>query len=245
MRALDMLLAAAFVASGVAAQSAEPRFEVASVKPAEPGRPQGVWTDGSPGRIRIQRLTLKALIAGSYEIRGFQVFGPGWIDSERYDIMAKLPDEAAKLGEKERWSQVHSMERSLLADRFQLAAHRETRDLPVLTLVVAKGGLKIRKTGEDEGSNVIVERRAGHLAAQQITVRQIVEILSSIARQPVLDATGFAGATDIRLDWTPEDNDPVGPLSDALHQQLGLKLEERKSPMPVVVIDRVERPSGN
>lgn len=244
MRSFRILAVAGLAAAALAGQTPEPQFEVASVKTALPGRPQGVWTDGSPVRIRMQRLTLKQLIASAYEMRGYQVFGPGWMDTERYDINAKLPDEAAKLGENERWRQIAAMERSLLAERFQLAVHRETRDLPVYALVAAKEGLKIRKTGEDEHENVKIDSRLGHLAAQQMPLRQLVAILTQLVHHPVIDATGFEGVTDIKLDWTP-DEDGSNPLPNALHEQLGLKLEERKTPTEVIVVDRVDRPPEN
>jgi uncharacterized protein (TIGR03435 family) len=241
------------LAATAAGQTPEPTFDVASVKPAQPGRQQGVWTDGSPLRIRIQNLTLKELISHVYEVRGFQVFGPAWIENEKFDILAKLPDSAAKLTSLQRDKLAAAMGRSLLAERFQLQIHRENRDLPVFALVVAKGGLKIKKTGVGKGDLVRVDYRAGHLAGQEMPMRQLVSILSQLVRHPVIDETGFHGLTDIKLDWVPANPDGTvpstlenkPPLENALHEQLGLKLEERKAPTEVIVVDRVEKLTEN
>jgi len=172
--ALPILLA---VATQTAAQAApaDPQFEVASVKPANPG-PRGVWTD-SPIRIRMMNMSLKELVAFAFDLKDYQLAGLAWIDSERFDIFAKTPSEVADLQEAERWRQKLAMIRSLLADRFKLAVHRESKDLPVYALVIAKNGAKIQEIGPDSGYYVKGDIHRGHIAAQRMPMSQLVDIL--------------------------------------------------------------------
>jgi uncharacterized protein (TIGR03435 family) len=227
--------------------AAPSEFEVASVKPVKPGGPHGVWTDGSPNQIRMLGMSLKQLIDFGYGVRGYQVTGPDWIDSERYDVIAKVPSDAAALPEEARWVAIHQMTQALLAERFKVTLHRETKPLPVYALVVAKNGPKIRELGPDPGDNVKVNRSKGHLSAEQMPMSQFVSILASQLDRPVVDQTGIKGVFDVKLDWTPEPtavNDKPD-LFIAVQEQLGLKLEATKSSIEMLVIDHVERPSEN
>ena len=231
------------------AQSAAPpsEFEVASVKPAKPGGRRGVWTDGSPNQIRMLGMSLKQLIDFGYGVRGYQVTGPDWIDSEKYDVVAKLPSEAAALPEEARWVAIHAITQALLAERFKLTLHRETKPLPVYALVVAKNGPKIRELGPDPGDNVKVNRSKGHLSAEQMPMSQLVSILASQLDRPVVDQTGIKGVFDVKLDWTPEPTalDSKPDLFIAVQEQLGLKLEATKSSIEMLVVDHAERASEN
>ena len=119
------------------AQRAEPQFEVASIKPSAPGASGPTFYNPTRGRFAVSSITAKALIAYAYDVREFQISGgPGWIGSDEYDIVAK-PDGDV------RGDRVLAMARALLAERFHLSLHRESKEMPVVALVVAKGGPKL------------------------------------------------------------------------------------------------------
>jgi uncharacterized protein (TIGR03435 family) len=233
------------------------QFEVASIKPSTPGGPHGVWTDGSPVRIRMLGMNLKQLIGFAYDVEGYRVSAQGAIASEPYDVVAKLPDDAAKLPDEERWRRIHTMTQALLAARFKLTLHRTTTEMSVYRLVVAKTGSKIKELGPNPGDNVFVKRQAGHLSAEQMPMSQLTGILRGELKRPVLDATGIKGVFDVALDWAPESvaaardaNQPDAPDGrpsqfTAVEEQLGLKLETGKSPIEVLVVDHAERGSEN
>jgi uncharacterized protein (TIGR03435 family) len=233
------------------AQSASPTpdFEVASVKRAVPG-PQGVWTNGSPDRIRMLNMSLKELIAFAYDVKGYQVEGAGWIETEKYDVIAKVSPDEARLPWDKKFALMRLMTRTLLAQRFKLVLRQERKDLPVFGLVTAKTGSKIKELGPNPGDNVLADFRWGHLSAKQMPMPQLVGILGDQLNQPVLDLTGIRGVFDLTLDWTPETPQPGAlqtkpSLPEALQEQLGLKLEPRKSPIEVMVVDHAERASEN
>jgi uncharacterized protein (TIGR03435 family) len=236
-----------------AAQSAAPQFEVASVKPVNSG-PQGVWNEGSHERVRMLNMTLKSIVAQAYGIKDHDVFGPGWIDYERFEIIAKISPETARLPDRQRWKQIGAMTQALLADRFKLEVHRETREMSVYVLIPAKGGVKLSETGAPSNDWVRAQVGYGSLIAKQMPTAQLLSILGGIVHREVLDQSGIKGVFDIALNWAPDDvaaNPATGSAADkpsiftAMQEQAGLKLELRKVPMEVVVVDRAERPSGN
>jgi uncharacterized protein (TIGR03435 family) len=239
---------AAWVAFGQSA-SPEPGFQVASVKRAVPG-PQGVWTNGSPDRIRMLNMSLKELISFAYDVKDYQVDARGWMEDEKYDVIAKVSDDAVKLPWANRFALERLMTRTLLRERFKLALRQEKRDLPAFALVVDKTGPKIHELGPNPGDNVVADYRWGHLSAKQMPMSQLVDILAGQLDRPVIDLTGIHGVFDITLDWTPE-NAPTTALETkpslpvALQEQLGLRLEARKSPVNVIVMDHAEKASEN
>jgi uncharacterized protein (TIGR03435 family) len=226
-----------------------PAFEVASLKAAIPG-PQGVWTNGSPDRIRMLNMSLKELISFAYDVKGYQLPATGWVESEKYDVIAKVSPEIAALPWEKKFALERVMTQALLAERFKLAVHREKKDLPVYGLAPVKSGSKIHQTGPNPGDNVNVDFRRGHISAKSMPMSQLVEILADQLDRPVLDLTGITGVFDISLDWAPENADPNAietkpPLPLALEDQLGLKLETRKGAVEVLVIDHAERAAAN
>jgi bla regulator protein BlaR1 len=243
-----LMAAGALVLKG---QNAE--FEVASIKPSDP-KGRGMRLQMDRGRMTGSGLTVKFLIQTAYDVRGFQIQGgPGWIDSERYDIIAKGDEKNEDLG---------PMVQALLADRFKMVLHRETKELPVYALVVAKGGSKMTLNTSpaddpEKGTRMSVSRgrfefRKGEMA--ELTVR-----LSQQLGRKVIDRTELTGGYDFKLEWTPDEAQPGmmkepgtiqieggGPsIFTALQEQLGLKLESTKGPVEILAIDRVERPSEN
>jgi uncharacterized protein (TIGR03435 family) len=258
-RALSSAFAAAILAGPVAAVMAQStiaetvRFEVASVKPATDTK-HGLWYTGD--RVQILGLSIQELLAAAYKVKDYQVSGPGWIRSARFDVVAKLPQEAVGLADSSKSAQIWLMSQTLLTERFKLKFHRETRSLSALELVVDDRGPKFQQSGPDPGYNVNVRRGRGRLAAEQLPMRQFVEILGDVLEVPLVDKTGIKGAFDVKLLWAPDT--PSGTQSSdasdlsgradirtALREQLGLKLVSAKLPVEVLVVDSVEKPDDN
>jgi len=129
--------------------AASPTFEVASVKPAEPQPPGqmrirmgGGPGTPDPGQLTYTNVSLRNILMNAYAVKGYQINGPKWLDSERFDIVAKVPKGATT-------EQFRQMLQNLLAERFKLALHHETKELPMYALVVGKGGAKLKESVED------------------------------------------------------------------------------------------------
>lgn len=217
-----------------------PRFEVASIKPSGPPqwppRPdfQGVGTD----RISASSVSVRRLISIGFHVYDHQIFGgPPWMDKDLFDIEAKAPRQANE-------REMEQMVQTLLADRFQLATHRETRQQPVLELVVAKDGPKLGQPIEGKRNNA----RPGQVTGRNAPVEFLAGMLTYMLGKTVVDKTGIEGKFSYDLKWTPDE--PSGArdgvsLFAAIEEQLGLKLEARKGQVEVIVVDHVEKPSDN
>jgi uncharacterized protein (TIGR03435 family) len=248
--AIGLLLSAA---AGFAQPAAAPAFDVASIKiSADPPGHSGAHT--GPGSLRVQNRTLKECIMAAYQVQDFQVSGgPKWLESERYNIDAKAAGPADD-------DQLMLMLQTLLAERFQLAFHRETRPAQGYAMVLAKGGLKL-KPNETEGDYSAHTTR-NSVTAVHMSMADLAGVVASRLGVPVADATSVPGAFDITLQWTLEEerpkpsaasSQPVAPqnaasgpsLPEVLQEQLGLKLEPRKVSIQVLVIDRAGKPSEN
>jgi uncharacterized protein (TIGR03435 family) len=230
MRALVIFLLAA---AGFA-QTPAPAFDVASIKlsTAPPGSSSGIDTD--TGKIHAHYVTLKRCIRGAYNIPEARIFGgPKWVEDERYDIDAKAPGPAGE-------HDLMAMLQQLLAERFHLAIHRETRPLPGYAIVVGKKGL-LAKPSQADGTNASSSRHSIDAAGCDMSC--LAAKVSEVLHVPVTDATGVQGRYDFKLEWTPDDLQTA--VAPALEQQLGLKLEGRKVPTGVIVIDRAEKATLN
>jgi uncharacterized protein (TIGR03435 family) len=236
----------------------QPVFEAASIKPAAPGR-RGMGMNVSPGRIRIINSSLKLCIQMAWNVREFQVSGAtGWMDTERYDIDAVAADRIKQDG-------YRAMLQALLTDRFGLTIHREQQERSGYALVAAKNGAKL-PPATDDPDIVFGRTESGDrtLKAKSATLADLANALGTTLGAPVVDRTGIEGRFDVSLQWTPDTaHEPVlskdgmpapPPASDApggpgiitaLQEKLGLKLETRKVPVEVIVIDGANRPSGN
>jgi uncharacterized protein (TIGR03435 family) len=217
-------------------------FEVASIKPHPPSDgPVRVSTSGEHGQIRYINVTLRMCIRKAYGMRIYPLAGPADpLANDRYDIIAKASGDATE-------EQTVRMLQTLLEDRFKLAVHRETKQLPVYALVVGKKGPKFHDV-KDDGSAAYIGGGEGHqIMAHHITMKLLAGALQRSIGDPVLDETGLTGLYDLNLDFTSDENMAAeGPrIFDAVQDQLGLKLEARKGPVEVIVIDRFEKPSGN
>ena len=233
------------------AVDANPVFEVATIKltPADV-RGRGIRVQGT--NFSTQNMTLVDLVAFAYDIHQHQFIGaPTWTSTERYTIAAKPDGEG--MPSQEQWK---VMLRKLIADRFQLAFHRDRLELPVYTLAVAKGGEKISKSQTANGAPAAIFRASGSLSLNNESMGDFSILLqANLLDRPVIDQTGLAGRYDFSLVWTPEqlmgavpNPNAIAPPPDlltAVQQQLGLKLEAAKVRVEVFVVDKVEKPSEN
>ena len=243
-------------------------FEVASIKPSDPvgGGSQIGITPG--GVFTAKNVTLKALISQAWEVRDFQISGgPGWLDAEKYDIVAKggasgvSEDEIRKMTEDQRnafKARFQLRVQSLLSDRFQLKVHRETKELPVYVLVVGKNGVKFQPSSAGgPGSGLSMRRGAAgaEVEGKGTSIASLVKLLSNQVGRTVIDQTGLKGDYDFKMSFSPDMSPPVGDsavaeatgasIFTAVQEQLGLKLESQRGPVEVLVIDGVQKPSAN
>ncbi len=225
------------------AATKRPEFDVVSIKPISPtgGGAIPIGRSANPGSVALLGVTPKDVIARAYSLRGYQISGQNWIDQERYDIIARVGRPAP-------YAEQRLMLQSMLADRFQLTAHTETRVLPAYELVVGKNGPRLHEaTPDDIGSRVFPN--APGVSAKQISMPRLAELLSIKLDRPVADKTGLSGLFDIELKWTPDTAPPdadLGPsVFTAVQEQLGLRLEARKLPIEVLIIDHISKPSAN
>ncbi|HTB13528.1 MAG TPA: TIGR03435 family protein [Bryobacteraceae bacterium] len=230
-------------------------FEVASIKPAssaeidsikKSGRSslfpeQGISISGS--RVNVKGLTAVTLIRAAYNLRSDQLVGvPGWSASEPYDIAAKA--EVALT-----FAQARQMLQALLADRFQLKFHRETKEDIAYALVVGKAGTKLTPSAAAEYStHVNAGKSQVQMSIVKATMPQLCGRLATFVDRPVADQTNLAGSFDVKLSFAPdglEDSRELPSIFTALQEQLGLKLEATRAPVEILVVDKVARPSAN
>ena len=299
-----LLVLAAGAAMGQTPAPPLPAFEVASVKPAAPlNRGQLLSGQGHVGmkidaaRVDIGSMSLADLIRVAYRVKPYQISGPDWMASERFDVLAKLPEGASR-------EQVPEMLQALLAERFKLTVHRESKEYAVYALVVGKSGPKLKEAAPDaevpasvpgdvnpqirvngRGEGMSVEISGGgigtahmsmgpngnmRLEAPKMSMPALAETLSRFFDRPVVDLTELKGSYQVTLDLSLEDlrnagrnagllapgmgggrdgarpaadaaSDPGGASIFAAVQQLGLRLEPRKTPVDLIVIDHMER----
>jgi uncharacterized protein (TIGR03435 family) len=239
------------------AADADPAFEVATIKPSRPdARGGGPRVQG--GNISTLNMTLTNLMTFVYDIHPNQFIGaPAWSTSDKFDITGKADVEGQPNQE-----QLKIMLRKLLATRFQLAFHKEQRELPAYILSVAKGGAKISKNAGKNETTGIIFRSPGSVLLNDVSMDDFCKMLQIAAvDRPVANQTGLPGTYDFSLVWTldslqapvpnlnslaPADKADAPPdLFTAVQQQLGLKLEASKVRIEVLVVDRVEKPSEN
>jgi len=311
-----VLILAAFLACAAWAQVTEgpDTFEVAAVKPAAP-QAQGrfmIGTRGGPGtpdpeRLTLTNVNLKQILANAYDVKQYQIQGPSFLDTDRFDITAKIPKGATK-------EQARIMMQNLLVERFKMSLHREKKEFPIFGLVVGKNGPKMKESEEapaavaggadgpppppppPPGGHLEMGRdgfpkmppgagRGGimimmmngrfRMQANGQTMKGLADMLSNHLGRAVIDETRLTGKYDFTLDYAPEEGQmrgpmgmlpmppqqhadvpaagpgagpaPAGPadsgpnLVTAVQEQLGLKLESKKGPLDLIVIDRIEK----
>ena len=230
-----MFFRAAYLILVAALTTPAQSFESASVKQNRSGGPGGARRILPGGRIEITNMTLQAIIRDAYDLRDFQIAGPAWLNTDRFDIAAKANGETpARV--------LKIMLQSLLAERFQMTAHRETRELPIYVLTVAKGGPKFHEAAAEEHA---LAAGPGNITDRGATMAMFIRQLASNVDRAVIDRTGLTGSYDLDLKWTPDlkapTDDNAPSIFTAIQEQLGLKLASEKGPVEILVIERVER----
>jgi len=261
--ALKPVVAALIAVVGMFAQAPAARpafdaFEVAAIKPTPYDQTSRFIRMVGAHQFNARGHTLKSLVGAAYNLPPQAISGgAAWADSERYDIVAKTPNEI-----RPNLDEQMSMLRELLAERFKLTFHREQKELSVYALTIAKNGPKLKESVAPDDPpaliNIVFPDRIS-LPARNATMAQFASMIQrAVLDRPVVDKTGLSAKYDFSLEWTPDDTqfgeplpaatqeNPSKPdLFAALQQQLGLKLEATKGMVAVLVIDRVERPSEN
>ncbi|HLJ49485.1 MAG TPA: TIGR03435 family protein [Bryobacteraceae bacterium] len=239
-----LLSLAALITVAIAQNAARVEFEVASVKPVETrGGPGDIPRnmDPSPGRFAMRNVPLRYCLEWAYELKDYEISGPDWIKYEsRYDILATAPGATE--------ADMRLMLQTLLTDRFQMKLHRETREMPVYVLVRGKGAAKLKPP--TTGKQPVAEKLSFF---QNQPISRLTFLLTRRLDRPVLDETGIAGTYDFTVDLSGLNNfnstaelDDSPSIFTAIQSDLGLKLESRKAPISVLVIDSVNRvPTGN
>jgi uncharacterized protein (TIGR03435 family) len=260
-------------AQGAAADAKLLTYDVVSVKVNKSG-PGMMRIMNQPDRYAATNVGLKMIIQNAYGLKMPDLISglPGWADSAAFDIEAKMDAEtiaALKAMPKEQADeQRRLMMQAMLADRFKLKAHLETKEVPIYSLVIAKGGFKLKDAdpnntypggirGFDGVSHAgMMSMSRGKLTAQAIPMSNLAGNLTLQVHRLVVDNTGLKGKYDLTLQWTPDDmsgghdNAAAAPDSGptiytALQEQLGLRLDSTKGPVDTVVVDHVELPSEN
>jgi uncharacterized protein (TIGR03435 family) len=280
-------------------------FDAASIKPSEMpspgggrmmrfGRGSGGPGTSDPGRVRYPFTTVKALLTIAYDVKPYQITGPTWLDSERFDVQATMPPETTK-------EQFRTMLQNLIAERFKATVHRETKELPMYSLTVAKGGPKMKESGDpppdtgepaappplpgpgqmkfDKDGFPILPIPAGgrggifqmmmpnraRMIAQRQTMQEFAAQLSNVLSNPVTDLTELTAKYDFTLTYSPEglnsgmivmparppeggvrpvevpDAETPPTIFAAVQSELGLKLDAKKGPVELIVVDHMEK----
>jgi uncharacterized protein (TIGR03435 family) len=230
-----------------------PAFEVASITPCEPGTPEppgehaGMVQFTYPGgRFNAKATTVRFLLEWAYGIQSAQhTGGPAWLGTDRYDIVAKAEANASD-------DQIKQMVQTLLADRFKLQFHRETRELPVYVISLGKSAPKLFPPKEGGQRSLRMEPRMDidhktsfHIVATRFSLTQLTDTFARQMGRVIVNQTGFDDDYDFTLDLTPDESHPsaldASLLIDAIRNQLGLDLKSQKAPVEVMVIDNVEK----
>lgn len=285
MDGLRFVVGIATLFTAAMAQEKPLSFDAASVKPAQPSGPQDgrnggavLWHEGM-GRIHYPAITMRSLLIEAYGVKTFQVEGPGWIDTERYAVDAVMPPATTR-------DELRVMMQNLLANRFGLSAHRETREQLLYSLTVAKSGSKMKEAPkvpaapELNGTEPEFDRDGfpnpvlfpnslggtlrfrvngrSRISGQQATLRALAAELTRELNRPVVDDTALPSRYDFVLTFLvaglnnsltadrAEAREPVADLFAAIQSQLGLRLEPKRGPVELIVVDHAEKvPNGN
>lgn len=238
--------------------AASPSFEVASIKPNNQVNALSLVWFGDLNKVTETNVTVASLIKFAYNLKdGELIGGPGWINSDRYDINAKVPDSYVdefrkardRAGEQSRIDQLRLMVRNLLSDRFGLVVSNHTKDIPVFVLKVGKNGPKLSSATDRFGLSSFSDGLTGY----GLEIESLAGELSKRLSRRVVDETGLQGKYDFVLSWKSGSLAEAADLSDpldvriarALDEQLGLKLEVRKTSIPIVQVESIQRPSEN
>lgn len=237
-------------------QATPPAYDVMTIKPDVTGR-GSMGIDAHGDLFIAHNVSLKQLLQYVYDINEDSVAGvPSQLDSRRFDIEAKVSDPDPVALKRITSEQKRSMLLPLLAERFQLKTHTESRILPVYELIVVKGGPKFKpsenQTKRSLGSISLNGNESSvKLVAKALPMASLARTLADEVHRTVIDKTGLAGNYDLTLQWTPDDapastdSNSAPSIYTAVQEQLGLKLQPAKGPVEILVVDHAAMPSGN
>jgi uncharacterized protein (TIGR03435 family) len=236
------------------------KFEVASIKPSQPGETRsGIRPAPGGERYVASNVTLKLLVTVAYRIKADQVAGgPAWMDADRFDMNAKAERPSSV-------EELHAMLQDLLAERFELRLHRESKELPMYALTVDQDGPKLKLHEAQSAGDPWIDQVQDHFPQAEwhatfAPMDYFAWRLSLILDRPVVDQTKLKGGYDFDLKFTQElppniqpgallngeAIDTSGPtIFEAIRRQLGLKRERQKGPVDILVIDQAEKPVEN
>jgi uncharacterized protein (TIGR03435 family) len=231
----------------ISASMAQPVFDAASIRPHPLGRggegSKRESIEANPGSLNMRNISLKSAIRWAYHVMDYQISGPDWLGYERFDIMAKAAGPAPE-------AELRTMLQALLAERFQLKLHKETKELPAYVLLIAKGGIKFHESKEEGEMVTAQDKNHMTITMKRVPASQFIEMLSGALRAPVINNTGLEGRYDATIDVSkymadvaPKDGqfDPVPLIVTGLQEELGLKLESKKMPLDLLIIDHAEK----
>ncbi len=233
----------------VYAQAPKAIFEAASIKPSDPSSAGYSWNT-YPGRLTVQNLSLKNLIMLAWDVKSYQIAGgPKWLDGDRFDVVAKMDESEANAARgKEADARIRMALQALLTDRFQLRIHADSKPLSAYSLVAARSGFRLRPVEKVHGRSSSWGR--GQLTAKESSIAEFASALSNQMDRPVVDHTGIDGIYDFTLKWSPGEDpdaeDSAGAsLFTVIQETLGLKLEGKKIPVPMIAVESAEKPDAN
>lgn len=240
-----------------------------SIHVSQPDQQGGSYSNDQPNGINEHGMSLREIISEGYNmsvmpLREDQLLGlPDWARSTRYDIVGRVdPDDMPAFKKLSNLSMKDTitafstrqstgemlMVQNLLADRFHLRVHWETRERPLYTMNLARGGLRMKPAADTEHGDMNFTR--GHLSGKGVPLSFLASLLEIPAERTVVDKTGVPGAYDFDLHFAPQDAPSTAENSDpdfftAVQEQLGIKLQNTRGVVPVLVVDHIEPPTPN
>ncbi|HKD06007.1 MAG TPA: TIGR03435 family protein [Bryobacteraceae bacterium] len=239
------------IAAAGLAQTAPATFDVTSIRTAAVviRDPHAFPVHFSPTSVTMRSVTLKGAIAWSWSVLDNEVQGPGWLDSDYYDVIAKTSTPHTE-------DELRRMFQAVLAERFGVRVHRDRKVTQAYVLTVDKAGLKMTETAAEGESTVEPQPQRMAVAMRRTSMSEIATLLSRILQAPVVDATNLKGRYDADFDMTkyaqdlrPAEGAPIdiaGVMTTALREEIGLRIELKKTPVDIVSVDHAEKmPEAN
>ena len=225
-------------------RDARPAFEAANLKPDTTRTSSS--SHSTPGQLLISNRSIKQLVEGAFGAKPYQVTGPDWMQDIHFDLSGKYPSDSKPADRP-------AMLRTLLEDRFKLAVHHESKELPGYALMPAKGGFKLKPVEPGPNSSNINGGAIVTWKATRMSMADVAELLARYLKLLVVDKSAIEGVYDFEVRWSEDDNsrgvDAAAARFDALTEaiaKVGLRLQAQKVPVDLIVVDHVERaPSEN
>ena len=243
------VLLSIFLALPIASSAQQPTFAVATIRPssADVKFEHDGATEVQGNTLSMRDVTVDSCIKWAYGVQNSQIAGPGWMDSDRFDITAKSDGPATQ-------TEMKHLLQGLLAERFGLVFHHEQREMKALVLSVVSSGAKLKPAAAPDAPPSH-QNSANGTIARSMSISEWANFIAGPLQMPVLDQTGLAGKYDFSIDFTPylesgnnmsaSRPDSTALIKIVMHDQLGLNIEGRKANVDVIVIDYVTKPSAN